>query len=204
MVSSRKKPEELARLESKSFMSLLKESYKARLPRSVWLVLVMVIAVAMLILIIFAYGAFVKPLVSLDSALGLQGDFIGGHLASIISSFTLIVVILTAPLQARREGKFRVREHFIGGISAISSYEAQEAGTVKALRLLDYFSQVAIELDENELLLILNTVITGDIERRLEEIDEKKGREYPNAVEAKKRIDKLLEQHYRGGAKAKN
>jgi len=182
-------------------MGLLQGSYSSRLSPRISIALGLVFILSIGATAYFLMGVLeVQPLHD-PSAQGAQGDFIGGHLGTIIGSITLIVVILAAYHQARDDPKFRIRDYFLNGIGAISSYEAQQPATEQALRLLDYFALVALELDDNELLLILNTVIARDIRKRIEEIDEAGGREYPNAIAARRQIQKLLAEYYKAKAK---
>lgn len=178
-------------------MSLLNQSYRTTLP---WLVRVVLILLVVLTLWVGIY--FVRGLLGFvglpdTTMLGTQGDFFGGHLAAILGSATLIVVIVTGYLQMTEDRKFRIRGMFLTGIGTISSYEAQEEGIEQAMRLLDYLSLVALEMDERELFLILNTVMTRAIRKKLEEIEGSGGREYPNAVRARNRAAGILEEYYR-------
>jgi len=177
-------------------VKLLKSSYGTRLPWQVNAALILIAILTLIALVYFVTGLLGEPLLGNSAALGAQGDFIGGHLASILTSITLIVVILTSYLQIHHDRKFRLREHFLSGISVISSYEAHEPGTEQAMRLLDYLALVAFQLKDDELLLILNTVITREIRAKLEEIEKTGRREYPNAVAARHKIGAILEAHY--------
>ena len=178
-------------------MDVLKRSYDTRLPWHLRAVLLLLALISGLTLVYFVGGLLGTPLLNTPQTLGAQGDFIGGHLASILGSITLIVVIFTGYVQIQNERKFRIRELFLSGIAAISSYEAQKPGTEQAMRLLDYFAQVAFQLGDNELLLILNTVITKEIRSNLEAIEAANRREYPNAIAAKKKIGEILAAHYK-------
>lgn len=82
-----------------------------------------------------------------------------------LGSVTLIVVIFTGFLQLRQERQFRIREHFLTGIAAIAQYDIKERGCEQAMRLLDYHSSLALEFDDPELFLILNTVMTDKFAR---------------------------------------
>jgi len=178
-------------------MEAIKRGYETRLPWHVNVALVLLAILTAVMLWYFASGLLGKTLLPTPESLGPQGDFLGGHLASILGSITLVVVILSGYVQVSQDRKFRVREHFLSGISAISAYEAQQPGTEQAMRLLDYYALVAFQLDDEELLLILNTVITKDIRANLEEIENAGRREYPNAVAARKKIGDILASHYK-------
>lgn len=178
-------------------MTLLGQSYRRKLPWQVTVVLVFLAALALWVGIYFVRGLLGFVVITDSTSLGTQGDFFGGHLAAIIGSATLIVVIVTGYLQMSEDRSFRVREMFLTGIGTISNYESQEEGIEQAMRLLDYLSLVAIEMDEQELFLILNTVMTRAIRKKLEDIEGSGGREYPNAVKARNKAARILEEHYR-------
>jgi hypothetical protein len=178
-------------------MSLLGQSYRRKLPWQVGVVLVFLVALTLWVGIYFVRGLLGFDALPNSTSLGTQGDFFGGHLAAILGSATLIVVIITGYLQMSEDRRFRVREMFLTGIGTISNYEAQEEGIEQAMRLLDYLSLVALEMDQRELFLILNTVMTRAIRKKLEEIEKAGGREYPNAVNARNRAAGILEEHYR-------
>lgn len=129
--------------------------------------------------------------------LGPQGDFFGGHIAAITSSLTLLVVLITGYLQQSTDRAFRTREHFLAGLNVIGQYDIANPGCEQALRLLDHYSRIALELKNDELLLLLNTVITKDIRSKLESLDEGTGKEiYVYARAAKKKIGDLLKDHH--------
>lgn len=129
------------------------------------------------------------------AAYGTQGDFFGGHIAAIVGCITLLVVVLTGYTQLTYERRFRLREHFLSGIGVIGQYDIANPGCEQALRVLDYFSLIALGLRDNELLLILNTVMTKEIRKRLEELDEGKTEVYIHAREARKIIQELLKDY---------
>ena len=139
------------------------------------------------------------------SELGAQGDFFGGHVAAITSSITLLVVLITGFLQQATDRAFRLREHFLAGLNVIGQYDVAHPGCEQALRLLDHYSRIAIQLDNDELLLLLNTVITKDIRSKLEFYDQENTPDiYVYARSAKKKIAALLKAHHmaRKGLKA--
>jgi hypothetical protein len=62
---------------------------------------------------------------------------------------------------------------------------------------LDHYSAVALELCENELLLLLNTVMTRETRARLEGLEgDKKPDIYVSARAAKVRIAELPKEHH--------
>lgn len=129
--------------------------------------------------------------------LGAQGDFFGGHIAAITSSLTLLVVLITGFLQQSTDRAFRLREHFLSGLTVIGQYDVANPGCEQALRFLDYYSRLAIELKNDELLLLLNTVITKEIRSKLEIYDKENTPDiYVYARTAKKQIAALLKAHH--------
>lgn len=131
------------------------------------------------------------------SSLGPQGDFFGGHVAAITGSLTLIVVIISAHLQQVYERTFRLREHFLSGLTIIGQYDVAKPGCEQALRLLDYYASLALELEDTELLILLNTVMTKEIRSRLEELDGQKQPDiYVSARAAKQKIGEVLRDHH--------
>src|SRR2546421_12750960 len=64
-----------------------------------------------------------------------------------------------------QEASFRMREHFLSGIAAIARYDIASPGCEQAMRLLDYYSSLALELQNAELFNILNTVMTAEIRK---------------------------------------
>ncbi|MEI8315107.1 MAG: hypothetical protein WCG79_06605 [Verrucomicrobiota bacterium] len=126
---------------------------------------------------------------------GTQGDFFGGHIAAIVGCITLLVVVLTGYSQLNYERQFRLREHFLSAIGVIGQYDIAHPGCEQALRMLDYFSQVALDLEDTELLLILNTVMTKEIRKKLDEIDAGKQEIYVHAREARHKIQEVLKDY---------
>jgi hypothetical protein len=127
-----------------------------------------------------------------------RGDFWGGHIAAITGSITLLVVIISTAAQSRADHAARLRDSFLQGIGHIAAYDIEKAGCEQALRLLDYYSMIANQLEEPELYLILNTVMTGKIRETLEGYDSNpKNQNYPNARKARSKIKHMLEAHYK-------
>jgi hypothetical protein len=94
--------------------------------------------------------------------------------------------------QALQERQFRNREHFLSGIAAIAQYDISEPGCEQAMRLLDYYSYKALSLKDDELFRVLNTVMTSEIRRKLEEFQARKQETYGNAIKARTHIQELL------------
>ncbi len=98
--------------------------------------------------------------------------------------------------QTEQERRFRIREHFLAGIAAIAQYDIASPGCEQAMRLLDYYSALALEADDPELLHILNTVMTAEIRKKVEEIQEQNKEIYVSAVAARTRIQGMLKTHH--------
>jgi hypothetical protein len=175
----------------------LADNYRVRLPWGYKLILGALGTLALIVFCFFILGLRGTPLLVEETRLGPQGDFFGGHIASFVGCITLAVVVLTGYLQVLNDQRFRTKEHFINGINVISGYDINKPGCEQAMRLLDYYSSVALELQDSELLLILNTVITKEIRKRIEEIEEAGKEEYPNAVAARKEIQRILSEHHK-------
>lgn len=174
---------------------MLSTSYKQKLP---WPLKIAICAVGILSAppLVFYVVSFINGPRQL-SELGAQGDFFGGHVAAISSSLTLLIVLVTGYLQQSSERTFRLREHFLAGLNIIGQYDVAQPGCEQALRLLDHYSALALELNDDELLLLLNTVMTKDIRSRLEFLEKDKQPDiYVYARTAKKRIAELLKNHH--------
>ncbi len=90
-----------------------------------------------------------------------------------------------------------MREHFLSGLNIIGQYDVANPGCEQALRLLDHYSRIALELENDELLLLLNTVITKDIRSKLEFYEKENTPDiYVYARTAKRQIADLLKAHH--------
>lgn len=98
--------------------------------------------------------------------------------------------------QTDQERRLRIREHFLAGIAAIAQYDIASPGCEQAMRLLDYYSSLALSSEDPELLHILNTVITAEIRKNIEEIQEHGQEIYVSAVTARSRIQEMLKTHH--------
>lgn len=177
-------------------MRIVGPSYKPRLP---WYLIVALgaAALAAVTALFFFFAALCdwKPLKALGDY-GTQGDFFGGHIGAVVASITLLVVLLTAYMQTVYERGFRLREHFLSGIAIIGQYDIHEAGCEQAMRLLDYYSCIALEHKDDELLMLLNTVMTRKIREKLEELDESRQKIYLDAREARRVIQERLKDYH--------
>ena len=94
--------------------------------------------------------------------------------------------------QAAQDRKFRIREHFLSGIAATAQYDIDSQGCEQAMRLLDYYSALALIENEPELFNLFNTVMTAEIRKKIEEIQKQKQQIYVNAVAARNHIQTML------------
>ncbi len=137
--------------------------------------------------------------------LGQLGDFFGGHTSAFAGSLSLVVVLFFTFHQAKQQRIFFIsqqvetskqveRQFFLEGINQITQWDIQSPGCDQCMRLLDYYSRLALQSSDRELLLLLNTVITAKIRSNLEG---KNGSfrvtNYPYACSAIERIRPLRE-----------
>lgn len=178
-----------------------------------WLV---VGAVAVLFLCILIFWAAIDAWFGQKSleASGQQGDYFGGHLGPIFGAASLVVVVVASYKQYRQQRAF-FREQkktgdkslfyqsFTQGISLISEWDRKTPGCPQAMRLVDYYSKVALERDDDELFFLLNTAITEKIRENLRGKGEEKWHgeqivfNYPFAVIALGRIAEIRERDVR-------
>lgn len=128
--------------------------------------------------------------------LGQLGDFFGGHTAAFTSTLSLLVVLFFTHHQAQQQADFfqkqrneenlrTSRSFFLEGVGLITQWDIASPGCDQCLRLLDYYSRLAIKSGDGELLLILNTVITAQIRANLQGKNGSfKKTNYPFACEA--------------------
>lgn len=100
-----------------------------------------------------------------------QGEFFGGHFATIISALTLALVVFATYSQARDSREATLRATFASGIDSIARYDIAAAGCPQALRLLNYYSGLALEHHRRDYYLFLNTVITASLRDELRKVN---------------------------------
>ncbi|KAB0563660.1 hypothetical protein C9383_22875 [Pseudomonas palleroniana] len=139
------------------------------------------------------------------SELGQMGDFFGGHTSAFSGALSLIVVLFFTFHQAKQQREFFLaqkaeaaqnsdRQFFLDGINLVTQWEMKSSGADQCMRLLDYYSRLALESADRELLLILNTVITAQIRKNLEGKNGSfRATNYPYACEAVEKIRTLRE-----------
>lgn len=191
----------------------MRYDYLKETPR--WMIVLLVVVGLFAILpiaslVVFAY----KKLNSLNfslppglnlSQLGQLGDFLGGHTSAFAGSLSLVVVLFFTFHQAKQQRAFFLsqktdasrtadRQHFLDGINLITQWDITSPGCDQCMRLLDYYSRLALLSEDHELLLLLNTVITAKIRQNLEGKNGSfKVTNYPYACEAIERIRPLRE-----------
>lgn len=161
-------------------------------------------------LVVFAYRKFNSVNFSLPSGLNLSqlgqlGDFLGGHTSAFAGSLSLVVVLFFTFHQAKQQQAFFLsqksdtsrtaeRQYFLDGINLITQWDIKSPGCDQCMRLLDYYSRLALRSEDRELLLLLNTVITAKIRENLEGKNGSfKVTNYPYASEAIEKIRPLRE-----------
>ena len=137
--------------------------------------------------------------------LGQLGDFFGGHTSAFAGSLSLVVVLFFTFHQAKQQRIFFLsqqaetsrtadRQFFLEGINLITQWDIKSPGCDQCMRLLDYYSRIALLSEDRELLLLLNTVITAKIRQNLEGKNGSfKVTNYPYACEAIEKIRPLRE-----------
>jgi hypothetical protein len=137
--------------------------------------------------------------------LGQLGDFFGGHTAAFAGSLSLVVVLFFTFHQAKQQRIFFLsqqadasktadRQFFLEGINLVTQWDIKSPGCDQCMRLLDYYSRLALLSEDRELLLLLNTVITAQIRQNLEGKNGSfKSTNYPYACKAIEEIRPLRE-----------
>ncbi len=177
-------------------MRTFASSYQNRWPWQLKTAVTLVVVLSLPPLVLYVVALFTDNGGKLGD-LGTQGDFFGGHVAAVTSSLTLVIVLASSYVQHAIDRTFRLREHFLAGLNVIGQYDVAHPGCEQALRLLDHYSALALDLNDNELLLLLNSVMTKDIRLRLEKLENgNKNETYIYAREAKKKIAEILKEHH--------
>ncbi len=172
-------------------MSDIDDFSSTRTPNTLRLTIAAVVILGIGIAAIGVYSFFVGPIHSDPSKLGTQGDFFGGHIAASVGALTLAIVIYTSYRQSVQQERFFARQYFIQGAELIAS-AIRENDQVSGLRLIEYYSRLALSQNDGELLLILNAIIVGDTRKLLESDDRNTLNNYPFSVDAIHAIGALL------------
>jgi hypothetical protein len=116
-----------------------------------------------------------------STELAQQGEFIGGHLAAVAGLLTLAIVVYTGFAQSQQQQRFFMRGYFLHGVELIGE-AIQRGDQLHAYRLTDYFSRLAKSEHDDELFLILNTILSGALRSVFEKPDQNTLGNYPFAA----------------------
>ena len=177
------------RLLATSRMSDLNNLYKTRVPPSLSLAIATMTFLGLAVLW-FGVSSYYRGITILASpeTLGQQGEFFGGHLAAFAGSLTLAIVIYTG--YAQQQQRFFLRSYFLDGAGLAAEAVRHEDAT-QALRVLDYFARLALSEHDDELFLVLNTVIAGDIRKQIETGQQHVTQNYPFVTQAVTEIGRI-------------
>ncbi|CRM12966.1 hypothetical protein [Pseudomonas sp. 37 R 15] len=188
----------------------MRYSYLKETPRWMIYLLLMVSLFAIFPIASMIFAGYRNLNISFSSSLNLSelgqlGDFFGGHTSAFAGSLSLIVVLFFTFHQAKQQRGFFLsqqadtlktadRQFFLDGINLITQWDIKAPGCDQCMRLLDYYSRLALISEDRELLMLLNTVITAKIRENLEGKNGSfKVSNYPYASEAIERIRPLRE-----------
>ena len=164
-------------------MSDIEDFSSVRTPNPLLIAIFAVGIFGLTIAAIGTYSFFNGPIHNEPTKLGMQGDFFGGHIAASIGALTLAIVIYTSYRQSVQQERFFARQYFIQGAEMIANAIRKE-DQLLGLRLIEYYSRLALSRNDGELLLILNAIVIGDIRKVLETADQNTMNNYPFAVKA--------------------
>lgn len=190
----------------------MKTEYSYRKNTPVWMIVVATcILCATIFLLLSAFWAGCHTLSFLGtppetlSELGQLGDFFGGHASASIGSLTLLAVLFFSYHTSRQQQLFvekqmtqtktdAERQFFLDGINLVTQWDIESSGCDQAMRLLDYYSRLALKNNDEELLLLINTVMTANIRKNMEGKNGSfKSKNYPFVCEAIERIRPIRE-----------
>ena len=162
----------------------------------VLLVIVLGLFSAMLA-VIFVRTWIYGPIFSSLDGRGQQGDFFGGHLSALFGCLTLLIVLFFGWRQREDDREARKRESFLAGLDLIAQYDLKAPGCEQAMRILDYYSKLALEDGREEWLWMLNVVITKEIRKKLEDLRDQKKETYIHAQEVHQKIHEVFERYHK-------
>lgn len=171
-------------------MSDLREYYS---PKTSFGVKLMILVISVLCIGLVGIGiiSIVRgPIFIVSEPLSQQGSFFGGYLTAIVGLLTLTAVVLIGFKQSLQQERYFMRNYFLQGLELISS-AIQNEDDFQALRVIDYFSRLAISSEDDELFLVLNTILYGNIRKQLEQPEDHMRNNYPFAVETISRIGNI-------------
>jgi hypothetical protein len=161
------------------------------------LVILVLALFSVLMIFVFVRTWMVGPIFSSVEGRGQQGDFFGGHLSALFGCLTLLVVLYFGWRQRKDDREERKRESFLAGLDLIAQYDLKEPGCEQAMRILDYYSKLALEDGKEEWLWMLNVVITKDVRKKLETLKEQKQEIYIHAQEVHQKIHEVFERYHK-------
>jgi hypothetical protein len=182
--------------------------YWKNTPRTMLAAMVVLAAVALVPIVNLIYLGVTQLKIGVDGSLDVEnlgqiGDFFGGHTAAFAGSLSLLTILFFSFHQSKQQEAFFTKQaedqeqnasraFFLEGIGLITQWDLANPGADQGLRLLDYYSRLALASKDRELLLILNTVITAQIRANLEGKNGSfKRTNYPFACEALEKIAEL-------------
>ncbi|MDT4969198.1 MAG: hypothetical protein QOJ64_3935 [Acidobacteriota bacterium] len=151
-------------------MSDLKHYYapKTRLGINLLILSFILLGVGLLILALISIRK--GPIVTLPEALIQQANFFGGYLTAIVGLLTLAAVLYLSLKQSQQQERYFLRQYFLQGTELVSP-SVRGNDDLQALRIIDYFSRLALSNKDEELFLVLNTILVGNIRKQLEQAD---------------------------------
>lgn len=163
-------------------MSDLAQLYRSRVSKTLTLTVALMVLLGVLVLAAGLWSIWYgRPAFASSTELAQQGDFIGGHLAAVAGFLTLAIVIYTSFTQSQQQQRFFMRGYFVHGVELVG--EAMQRGDqLHAYRLIDYFSRLAKSERDDELFLILNTILSGTLRSVFEKPDQDTLGNYPFAA----------------------
>lgn len=171
-------------------MSDLKQYYAPTTSSGIKLIILAITLLCLGLVGLAVISILKGPIFTLSDSLSQQGSFFGGYLTAIVGLLTIAAVVLIGYRQQQEQQRYFMRQYFLHGLELISS-AMQNTDEVQALRIIDYFSRLAMSSDDDELFLVLNTIFSGNIRKQLESPEEYTRNNYPFAVETVSRIGEI-------------
>jgi uncharacterized membrane protein (Fun14 family) len=171
-------------------MSDLKQYYASKTPLSIMLLMLPIIFLSIGLVALGVVSIVRGPIFTLPESLSQQGNFFGGYITAIVGSLTFVAVIITSFKQSQQQERYFMRQYFLQGTELISS-AMRSQDDLQALRIIDYFSRLALSSEDDELFLVLNTILAGKIRKQLEQPDKNTLGNYPFAVKAVSKIGSI-------------
>ncbi len=98
--------------------------------------------------------------------------------------------------QFKQQERYFLRQYFLQGMELIAhAYNDSDNTNTHALRLVDYFSRLALSSNDGELFLILNTALHGALRKKLEKPDNATTEIYYYSVQGVQEIGRILREN---------